>query len=49
MDLTKLKIEQLKAMAYDQIVILEQTQRNIQVLNAEIQKRNTEPVEKTEE
>ncbi len=45
MDVTKLTVEQIKSMAYDQIVLLEQTQRNLQILNAEIAKRNEPKVE----
>ena len=45
MDVTKLSVEQIKSMAYDQIVLLEQTQRNLQILNTEIAKRNEPKVE----
>jgi len=38
-DIAALTIEQLKALAYDQIVILNQTQANINLLQVEIQKR----------
>jgi len=39
MNLEELTIEQLKALAYDQIVLLNQTQANISILQAEIDKR----------
>lgn len=42
MDITQLTLEQLKALCYDQLVILNQTQANINVLQAEIQKREKE-------
>jgi hypothetical protein len=38
-DLASLSLEQLKALAYDQIVILNATQANINLLQAEIQNR----------
>jgi hypothetical protein len=44
MDLKTLSVEQLKALAYDQIALLEQTQKNLQVLNNEINTRK-EPKE----
>lgn len=48
MDITKITdIKELKALAYDQIVILEQTQINLKTINermAQIQ----QPVEKTD-
>lgn len=39
MDLTKLTVIELESMAYRQVVLLEQTQRNLQILNAEITRR----------
>lgn len=39
MDLEKMTIEQLKALAYDQIVLIEQCQNNLRIINQEIQKR----------
>jgi hypothetical protein len=42
MDLSKLSVEQLKAMAYDQYTIKVQAERNIQVLEGEIIKRKEE-------
>jgi hypothetical protein len=42
-DITALTIEQLKALAYDQILVLNQTQANINAIQAEIAKRVTTP------
>jgi hypothetical protein len=39
MDISQMTLEQLKALAYDQLVILNQTQANINVIQAEIKKR----------
>ncbi len=39
MDITTMTLEQLKALAYDQIVLLQQTQNNLALLQAEIKKR----------
>jgi len=36
MDIQDMKVEELKALAYDQIVILERTQNNLRVLNSRI-------------
>ena len=47
MDISNLSVVELESMAYKQVVLLQQTQRNIQVLEAEISKRN-EPKEKSE-
>jgi len=38
-DITQMTIEQLKALAYDQVVLLERTRQNLAVLQAEIDKR----------
>ena len=35
----ELTLEEIKALAYDQVVLLQQTQNNINILQAEIQKR----------
>ena len=43
MDLTTMTLEQLKALAYDQLVELQRIQQNLQILNAEIDKRKVEP------
>lgn len=43
MDLTSISdLNQLKAMAYDQMVILETAQKNMQVINQRIQQVNQE-------
>lgn len=39
MDITKKTLDELKSLAYDQIVLLEQTKNNLSILNAEIEKR----------
>jgi hypothetical protein len=44
MDITKLSITELKALAYDLFVQAEVNQRNLQAINAEIQKKNKEEV-----
>lgn len=38
-DLSTMTIEALKALAYDQLVLLNQTQANINAIQAEINKR----------
>ena len=38
-DISQLTVEQLKSLAYDQVLILEQTRNNIAILQAEIAKR----------
>lgn len=43
MDITKLSQTELKALAYDLISQLEQTQRNLKAVNDEIQKMVNEP------
>ena len=35
----EMTVEELKALAYDQVVLLQQTQNNINILQAEIQKK----------
>jgi len=40
MNVKELDLKDLKAMAYEQIVLLEQTKRNIQMIEEEIIKRN---------
>ena len=42
MDLSTLDLKELKALAYDQLVLLQQTQNNIRILEEEIRKRNQE-------
>jgi hypothetical protein len=39
MNITELSVEQLKALAYDQIVLSNQAQRNIAAIEAELAKR----------
>ena len=39
MDITKLTIEELKALAYDEMIKLNTAQQNIQLIQAEINKR----------
>ena len=52
-DINKMTEIELKALNYDQIVMLEQTQSNIGLINEQIKKRQGEPkadvVEQTEE
>ena len=42
MELKDMTVEQLKALAYDQLVLLQQTQNNINIIQQEIQKRGEE-------
>lgn len=54
MDISKLSIESLKAMAYDEFVRVQVSQKNLEIINAEISKRQaevseTEPVEPKKE
>jgi len=42
MDITKLSIEALKAMAYDEFVRVQVSQKNLEIINTEISKRQTE-------
>ena len=39
MDIKTLDLDKLKALAYDQLVILEQTKRNLEIINKEISSR----------
>ena len=41
MDITNMTVEQLKALAYDQIAIASNAQKNIQAIEAEIAKKQT--------
>ena len=43
MELKDMTLEQLKALCYDQIVILNQAQANINLLQSEINKRAEKP------
>ena len=45
MDITKKSVEELKALAYDQMAMLEQTQANLQAINAEIARKTQEAEE----
>lgn len=42
-DIKTLTLEQLKALAYDQYVLLNQTQVNLNILQTEIAERSKEP------
>ena len=46
MDLTKKTVEELKAMAYDQLAAKGQAEQNLQILNQEIAKRVSEEAKK---
>jgi len=47
MDLKTMSVEALKSLAYDQIVLLEQTQMNLKLINQELMSRKPEvPKEK---
>jgi hypothetical protein len=45
-DVKKLDVKEIKALAYDQLAILEQTQKNLQILNQVIAEKSkpAEPV-----
>ncbi len=38
MDITKMSLVELKALAYDQLAIIENAQKNIQAINQQMQK-----------
>jgi len=40
-DISQLTVDQLKSLAYDQVILLEQTRNNITILQAEIAKRRS--------
>ena len=42
LNIKDMSIDQLKSMAYDTLAIIEQNQRNLQLLNQEIAKKSTE-------
>ena len=46
MELKDKTLEELKVLAYDQIVLLEQTQRNLQIINQAIAEKNKPTTEK---
>jgi len=43
MNINEMSMDQLKAMAYDNYITMQQCQLNIQTLNAEILKREQQP------
>jgi len=45
LNIKDMSIEKLKSMAYDTAVIIEQNQRNLQLLNQEIAKKAVEKVD----
>ncbi len=47
-DVKKLDVKEVKALAYDQLTILEQTQKNLQILNQVIAEKS-KPVEPVKE
>jgi len=48
MDITKLNVTELKALAYDQLVQIENAQNNLKILNAEIVTRQQEEAKAAE-
>ena len=42
LNIKDMSVEQLKSMAYDTLAIIEQNQRNLQLLNQEIAKKSAE-------
>jgi len=51
MDITKLSVQELKALAYDLLVQANQYQNDLNIVNQEIQKRsqqNLNPIENTD-
>ena len=42
MDLSKMTTEEIKAIGYDQAVLLEQTKLNLQLISQELQKRSSD-------
>lgn len=40
-DLKQMSLSDLKALAYDQLALIEQNQNNLKIINAEIAERNT--------
>jgi phosphoribosyl-ATP pyrophosphohydrolase len=49
MNISELTVEQLKAMAYDQLVLLNQAQQNLNVIQQELQKREDAEKAKNEQ
>lgn len=49
MDLTKLSVVELKALGYDQGMILEQTRQNLLLINQELSKRQGSEIKAKEQ
>lgn len=49
MDIKKLSIEQLKAMSYDELIKIEISRKNLELLNQELTARNNDQVKPQEE
>jgi hypothetical protein len=47
-DITKLSITELKALAFDLLIIVQNTQNNLNLINQEIEKRNVQTNETKE-
>jgi hypothetical protein len=45
MDITKASEVELKALAYDEVVKLEQSQTNLRIINQELAKRRNQPID----
>ncbi len=45
LDITQMTVEQLKALAYDQLATIENAQNNLKVVNEEIVKKQSQPQE----
>lgn len=43
MDLTTMTVEQIEALGYNQVKLLNQTQHNLSVIEAELEKRRNAP------
>jgi len=49
MDIEKMDIKELKALAYDQIILLQQTQNNVRLLEEKIKEKEAQDGIATEE
>ncbi len=49
MDITNLSVVELKALAFDTLVVIENSQKNLQLINQEINKKINEPKDIKEE
>lgn len=49
MDITQMSVIELKALAFDTLVTIETNQKNLQIINQEIQKKLNEPKDGKEE